>query len=260
MGCRIFLAAAIASSMIACNTPTVEVPLTGVHVLRPSAGRSGFGVRIGAGVVQAPEIQGSVAEVHDPDGNVVNGVPDYRSDGIPVFNNGDYKTHGYGEIGFNLLERVELGWNSARGAFAFANVFDSEHFTLALSPSYKNDKTVSRDRQHSLQSGGKKFTTRVEDAGMASLASFFIGDRKSVGLTVYGGHTIHRYTASILDHRSAEKAWDTVIARGWLIGAGLDAKHGGIFFESALTGIPQRTGHRPNARTFATGGNFLIGN
>jgi hypothetical protein len=216
---------------------------------------------VGFGTLQAPEVQGSVKEVHDPDGNVINGEPDYRSDSKAfVAGPGDTKATLYGEIGYNFLQRAELGWNSARGAYAFVNALDLPNFTLSLSPAYNKVIAQSRDRDNSMQDGEKKFRTSVENASLHTIASVFLGDRSSLGVAIYGGHALHKYTVTIKDHRSNESAHATEIANGFIAGFGIENNMGTAFMETSLLAIPQRSGKKPLARTFAFGASVLMGN
>lgn len=243
----------------ACETTDVEVPLPSVHMLRPSAGRKDLAFRLGMGIAQGPEVQGMTDVVRGPSGEEVNGVPDYRNDSEGFFSHGDYTTTPAFDLGLNFLQHFDVGWSTSRGLYAFANVLDLERFTLSVSPSYYQANQVNRDRSTSLEDGEKKFSAKVSDKSVTGLASVFFGDRETAGLSLYCGFGVHNIEVSVTDYRTGQSSSNEDTGETILFGLGLDAKSGGIFIEQAWTTLPQRTGEKPKARSFAVGGNFLFG-
>lgn len=241
-----------------CATTSAEIPLSGVHMLRPSAGRKTFGIRVATGIEQAPEIQGVVNEVTDPNGNMINDTVDYQGSGV-LFTNGDYNTSVIADIAIDAAQRFELGWSTTRGLYAFVNAVDSDYFTLALSPSYNQSTTLSRDRDSSLESGEKKFSSTTIDTSLTAIASLFLGSHQSGGFCAYAGYGLHRFSLELVDDRSGSKASASQIAPAMIMGFGIDSIAGSIFLETALTRLRQRDGDTPMARTFALGAGFLIG-
>jgi len=252
----LILAAALVAT--GCATASVEVPLQGVHVLRPSAARKKIGARVGLGIEQGSELQGTVGEVRDPDGDVVNEVVDYRpAEGGAPLSNSD--TSFVGELGLAFLERFDVGYSTTRGAYLFANVVDTPFFALALTPQYSKSTATSRDRESSLGEGEKKFTTTVEHAGVTAIASLYLGDRKSFGPSVYAGYGYHRYTLSLKDHRSGEAAAGTGDTLATLVGFGIETFFGSVHFETALAQLKQRDETTPASLTLGCGASFSFG-
>lgn len=248
-----------ASLLGACATDQVELPLPSVHMLRPTAGRRDFTVRAGLGVAQGPEVQGMTDAVHGPDGEVDNTIPDYQNDSGGFFSHGDYTSELAADVGINFLKRFDVGWSSSRGFFAFANVFDSDHFTFTLSPAWYEASQTSRGRASSLEDGDKKFSASVRDQSLTALGSVLLGSRDFIGLSLYCGYGLHRIALSVEDHRTGETSSNKEEGKTRLIGIGADSKFVSVFLEQAWTALPQRDGSVPNARSFAMGVNVQVG-
>ncbi len=244
----------------ACASSSLEVPLPSFHVTRPYAGRKEIAGIVGGGLVQAPEVQGMTDAVHDADGNEINSVPDYLGESPLFFTHGDYSSKTLFDLGINLKKRLDIGWSSTRGVYAFLNVLEWNAFTLALSPAYYNATQLNRDRSSSLEDGPKKYGAQIFDRSLTAIGSVFLGSRGSAGFVFYGGYGHHRLGLQIKDYRSNESASTDADGRTLLAGFGIDSNFGSLYIEEAWTSLPQRTGDTPKARSFAAGGSFQFGN
>jgi hypothetical protein len=243
----------------ACKTSEIEVPLPSVHILRPAAGRKPLAFNLGLGVAQGPDAQGMTAAVHDPEGKEINAVPDYNNDYGGFFQHGDYTTRTVIDLGVNFLERIDLGWSSTRGAYAFVNILDFNHFTFSVTPSYYESAEDNESLVSSPNDTGPTYRSRVRDKSITGIASVFLGDRTAAGANFYAGVGLHRIRVSVKDHRTGEYSSSENDGLTRLIGFGLDTPFVGLYLEEAWTKLPQRTDYVPLARSFAFGAHFLLG-
>jgi hypothetical protein len=228
---------------------TIQIPLPGSSVMRPRAGLGDVGARITVGAAKAPSIEGTISEVKDENGFVINPLPgdavaeDLDTESttpIPVI-----------ELGVDWSERYEFGLSTVRGVFFMWDYALWENAALTITPSYssvsaeggepKLDTKTNEDGEETL-TVDYGFKGEASNFNLTQLASVFVGKLQWIAAYFYAGIGLNSYSASINHKKSGATNKSSQVAPTYLYGTHLRLLIFELTAEKSMTQIKYRDG------------------
>lgn len=254
------------SAFIVSCQHKIVVPLNGIPIGKPYTSTEKYGVRLHQGVATVPLVQGVVDEVRDPDGQVINPIPDK-----PLI---DPTTQEVVNRGFSLetsptlilpaidlsvsYKNVEVGTSTIRGHYLLWDFINEENFTLSYSPAFAVFKQTAGVNEEGLATDpdeGVAMEANSRNINNSILGSVRSGRNKQAQIALYGGLGLNAYQVSVEDRRSGEKKKKSLQSPTLLYGIYVKTNVFEFIYEVQSTEIPTRDGRTNQVKTnYATGG------
>jgi hypothetical protein len=240
----------------ACTT--IQIPVPGASIMRPRAGLADAGARVTVGVTDAASIEGTMAEVKDSAGNVINPLPgelDPEGDEVP-----ETTPLPVIELGVDWKERFEFGLSTSRGYFFMWDYALWKNAALTLTPSYSSVsaeggdpkiETTTDENGEEVNELDYSFEGKATNFNVTQLASAWVGSLKWAALYVYGGVGANFVDAEIKHKASGAKEKESQVMPSSVFGLQLRLLIFELTAEAGTTTVEYRDGTK---KTVTTGG------